>query len=233
MHDNPHHHANQARAVAALQPGALVFEQLTPELAALVTPELIGDAVRLEAVLHWEARGWPDFAMYYPIFAAAPDAAIFGGAAPKQDVRRAMTEGAASVFGDGASVFALDRDLPDEVQAQREELQRVAHCDALPPELLPGMVEAQRLRDASLAHATIAAHYESLARTESAPVVVITGNGHARNDWGVPSLLRMQEIGLSLQSVGQFETEAPPEVEFDYWIVTEAAEREDPCAAFE
>ena len=28
------HHANQAAAVASLRPGALVFEQITPELAA-------------------------------------------------------------------------------------------------------------------------------------------------------------------------------------------------------
>ena len=31
VHDNPHHHRNQARAVAALKPGAIVFEMLTPE----------------------------------------------------------------------------------------------------------------------------------------------------------------------------------------------------------
>lgn len=229
IHDNPHHHANQARAVASLGPGALVFEQLTPRLAARITPELLGDAKALEAALEWEERGWPSFSMYYPIFAAAPDAAIFGGGLPNEDVRRAMSEGAASVFGGGASIFELDRSYSDELQADMEALQQAAHCDAMPPELLPGMVEAQRLRDAALARATLAAYEESVARKGRGMVVVITGNGHARRDLGVPSLLPK---GLSVRSVGQFEEFAPDSPTFDDWIVTRAIERDDPCDAF-
>jgi len=38
VHDNPHHHRNQARAVAATGPAALVFEMLSPAQAARVTP---------------------------------------------------------------------------------------------------------------------------------------------------------------------------------------------------
>lgn len=231
VHDNPHHHANQAAAVAALKPGALVFEQITPDLAARITPELIADPARLEAVLEWEARGWPDFDIYYPIFAAAPDAAYFGGGAPSDDVRRAVSEGAAVVFGDGAELFGLDRAFSDEVQAGLEAIQHDAHCGALPPEMLSGMVEAQRLRDAVLAKAAIAAHFEATADGR-APVVVITGNGHAGNDWGVPSLLRVQRIDLAVASVGQFEDEAPQSPAFDHWIVTAGVERDDPCAVF-
>jgi hypothetical protein len=218
--------------VAALRPGALVFEQITPALAAKITPDLIADPEKLKAVLEWEERGWPDFDMYYPIFVAAPDAAYFGGGAPIADVHRAISEGAAAVFGDGAERFSLDRVFSDEVQAKLEAIQRDAHCGALPEDMLPGMVEAQRFRDAYLARAAIAAHFEAVS-DGWAPVVVITGNGHAVNDLGVPSMLRVQDMGLAVLSVGQFEQLAPDDVpDFDYWLLTEGAERDDPCAAF-
>lgn len=210
----------------------MVFEQITPELAAKITPELIADIARLEAVLEWEERGWPDFDMYYPIFAAAPDAAYFGGGAPIADVRRAISEGAASVFGDGAEMFWLNRTFSDDVQAELEAVQRDAHCGGLPEDMLPGMVEAQRYRDAVLARAAIAAHLEATSDDWS-PVVVITGNGHARNDWGVPSMLRLQRMDLAVKSVGQFERLGPDDVpDFDHWLLTDGVERDDPCAAF-
>lgn len=209
----------------------MVFEQITPELAAKITPDLIADPERLEAVLEWEERGWPDFRMYYPIFAAAPDAAYFGGGAPIADVRRAISEGAADVFGDGAELFSLDQVFSDEVQATLEAIQRDAHCGALPEDMLPGMVEAQRFRDAYLARSAIAAHFEPVSDGWS-PVVVITGNGHAGNDWGVPSMLRIQRMDLAVQSVGQLEQLGPDDVPvFDHWLLTEAVERDDPCAA--
>ena len=69
------------------------------------------------------------------------------------DVRRAVSEGAATVFGGAAPLFGLDAALDPEEQATREAGQMAAHCDALPEDVLPGMVEAQRLRDAALAAA--------------------------------------------------------------------------------
>jgi uncharacterized iron-regulated protein len=230
IHDNPAHHANQAAAVAALQPKALVFEMLTPEQAARITPANRGDAAALGEALGWEASGWPDFAMYYPIFAAAPEAQVFGAAFPRTAVNRAVAEGAAAVFGPDAVRYGLDRPLPPGEQAERESEQAEAHCDALPEELLPGMVAAQRLRDAGLARAVV----EAIAAT-GGPVAVITGDGHARMDRGLAVYLSRAEPRLSVLSVGQLE--APPdesegERSFDLWLVSEPAEREDPCAVF-
>lgn len=227
VHDNPQHHVNQAAAVAALAPKALVFEMLTEEQALRITPGALADQDRLGALLGWGESGWPDFAMYYPIFKAGEGAAVFGGAVPRDRVRRAVGEGAAAVFGGAAPLFGLDDALDDHVQTEREAGQMAAHCDALPIEMLPGMVEAQRLRDAGLAQAVIAA----LAET-GGPVVVITGNGHARRDWGVPSLLQIARPDLDLLSVAQFESVPEGEVPFDHWLVTEPAPREDPCAVF-
>ncbi|MHC0052424.1 ChaN family lipoprotein [Actibacterium sp. D379-3] len=227
VHDNPIHHENQARAVAALHPAALVFEMLTPGLAARATPDLMGDAAALGKALHWQESGWPDFTFYYPIFTAAPGTPIYGGALPRGDVRRAIGAGAAAVFGDGAAAYGLAAALPDDVQAAREELQQIAHCNALPPEMLPGMVEAQRLRDAALARAVA----QALAET-GGPVAVITGNGHARRDWGLAAALAQAAPEVTLLSVGQFEEPPEEPAPFDLWLVTAPAEREDPCAGF-
>lgn len=227
VHDNPAHHDNQARAVAAMGAAALVFEMFGPEAALAATPEVRGDAGALAGALGWDGSGWPDFALYWPIFEAAPEAAVFGGAVPREDVRRAVSEGAASVLGSGAALFGLDAPLDDGEQDRREALQAEAHCDALPDEVLPGMVEAQRLRDAALAHAVVAAMAET-----GGPVAVITGNGHARKDWGMPPMLARVLPDARVLSVGQFETppdDAPP---YDLWLVTERAERDDPCRAF-
>ncbi|MBV0913951.1 ChaN family lipoprotein [Anianabacter salinae] len=230
-HDNAVHHAHQAIAVEAVGAAALVFEMLTDVQALTVTPEMRRDPERLGTSLEWEASGWPDFEMYYPIFVAAPDAPIFGGAVPRDDVRRAVADGAAAVMGEAALVFGLDQPLPEAQQLLREAGQMSAHCDALPADMLPGMVEAQRLRDAAMARAVIAAVADT-----GGPVVLITGNGHARTDWGVPAALALAAPELSVVSIGQFEDrdEDTPydRWPYDRWIVTEPAARDDPCAAF-
>lgn len=227
VHDNPVHHAHQAAAVAALQPAALVFEMLTPEQAARATPEARANADRLAAALGWEGSGWPDFALYWPIFAAAPGAAILGGGLPRETVRRAFAEPLPEIFGPGAAAYGLDRPLPVAEQAEAEAEQQAAHCNALPEEMLPGFVAAQRLRDAALARAVVEAHAAT-----GGPVVLIAGSGHARTDRGVPAKLARAAPALRVLSVGQLEgrpAAAPP---FDLWIVTPPAPRSDPCAAF-
>jgi hypothetical protein len=205
----------------------VVFEMLTPDQASRVTPRLAASEEALGAVLGWEASGWPDFGMYWPIFVAAGDAAIVGAAAPLDDVRAASRDGAGAVFGADAARFGLDAALPEAERTLREAGQLMAHCNAMPAEALPGMVEAQRLRDGWLARAALEAVEET-----GGPVVVITGNGHARRDWGVPALLAVAAPDLRVLSIGQFEDAAEAAPPFDFWLVTEAVERPDPCAAF-
>lgn len=228
VHDNPVHHENQALVAAALSPTALVFEMIEPDVALVATPENRRDPQILAEALGWQDSGWPDFAFYYPIFVAAPEASVFGGAVPRATARKAVKEGAAAVLGGSASLFGLDRPLDPEEQATRNTLQGDAHCGALPEDILPGMVEAQRLRDAALARAVIAALAEA-----GSPVLVITGNGHARRDWGIPRMLERVDPDLRVLSVGQFEAVPDDDAPFDKWLVTPPAERGDPCAAFQ
>ncbi|MBW6507245.1 MAG: ChaN family lipoprotein [Rhodobacteraceae bacterium] len=227
VHDNPAHHANQALAVTFLRPSAIVFEMLSDERASYATPANRESAERLGVALAWEASGWPDFAMYYPIFEAAPEATIRGADVARADLMRAMNEGAAAAFGDEAARFGLTRPMSAHDQAALEAEQLAAHCNALPPERMAGMVEAQRLRDAVLARAVI----EALLQT-GGPVAVITGSGHARTDFGLPVALHAAMPDLPVLSIGQIEAPADPDQPFDYWIVTDPAPREDPCAVF-
>jgi len=226
VHDNPTHHAHQARAVAAIRPAALVFEMFGPAEAARAAGVARTDAAALASALAWEGSGWPDFALYHPIFAAAPDALIAGGALARETVRRAFAEGAAAPFGADAARFGLDRPLQPADQAGREALQAEAHCHALPPEYLPGMVAAQRLRDAALARATLEAFEAS-----GGPVVVITGTGHADRLRGIPAALAQAAPVLRVLAIGQTESDPGPDAPFDLWIVTDPHPRPDPCAA--
>lgn len=227
VHDNPVHHANQALAIAFLHPSAIVFEMLSPERASYATPANRESAEKLGAALGWEASGWPDFGMYYQIFEAAPEATIRGADVPRADLLRAMSEGAAAAFGADAARFGLTQPLAPADQATLEAEQLAAHCNALPPERMAGMVEAQRLRDAVLARVVL----EALAET-GGPIAVITGSGHARTDFGVPAVLRVVMPDLSVLSIGQTEAPADPQQPFDFWLVTDPAPRDDPCAVF-
>lgn len=227
VHDNPAHHAEQAARVTQIRPKAIVFEMLTAEQAARVTPDVREDEAKLEAALAWAESGWPDFSMYYPIFAAAPDAAIYGAQVPREAARAVITDGPAASFGAEAARYGLDHALLPEEQAARETLQKEAHCDALPPEMLPGMVAIQRLRDAVLARVTIKA-----LEATGGPVAVITGNGHARRDWGVPAYLAKAAPDLDLWVLGQTEDDRPLDGGFDLVASAPSVERPDPCAAF-
>ena len=226
VHDNPQHHIHQTLAVSAIVPSALVFEMLTAEQAALV-PKPLPDQGTLGALLEWDDSGWPDFAMYYPIFAAAPEATVFGAGLPRAAVRAALQDGPAAHFPGDPAQFGLDSALEADDQAAREAHQARAHCDMLPSDLLPGMVQIQRLRDALLAEAALRAHAET-----GGPVVVITGTEHARRDIGAPAKLARAAPDLASLAIGQFEhaQETPPP--HDLWLVTDPHPRPDPCGAF-
>lgn len=225
LHDNPTHHAHQARALTALAPKALVFEMLTPE-AAQKMPDTLPDADSLGQILGWEAAGWPDFSMYYPIFTAAPQARVYGAEVPRTEARRAFDTGIAAVFGPEAAAYGLTDPLPPDEQSAREAEQAEAHCNALPPDLLPAMVDVQRLRDATLARAVV----QAMADT-GGPVAVITGNGHARRDQGLTLPLARVAPDLSVLTIAQFEETAPATPPFDLWLLTPTIPRDDPCAA--
>lgn len=232
IHDNPLHHAIQARLVAQIAPGGLAFEHIPGKEEALVNGLLArGTApIELGAQIGWDRLGWPDWAQFAPIIAAAPRGAyVAAGGVPRPELMAAMRDSAASVWGAGAADWGLTIQLePAEIETLTEEM-IIAHCGVLPPEIATGMIEAQRLRDARFGAALLRAQQKGL----NGRAVLVTGNGHARLDRGAPLYLGVMAPDLTLVSVGIVEegtdlTAAP----YDYVIVTQAAERPDPCVEF-
>ncbi|MDN5786931.1 MAG: ChaN family lipoprotein [Pseudorhodobacter sp.] len=227
VHDNPIHHQTQARLVAELAPKAIVFEMLSPAQVKAADGVDRRDAAAMAKALSWQDSGWPDFALYAPIFAASGTARIYGAALPRAEVRGSMTEGAAAIFGADAARFGLTDALPAAEQSAREADQMAAHCDALPVEMLHGMVNAQRLRDASFARTALQALDDT-----GGVVVVITGSGHADRARGIPAALAMAAPKVSVLSIGQLESNPGADAPFDRWLVTAPMKRDDSCAAF-
>ncbi|WP_424942195.1 ChaN family lipoprotein [Aliiroseovarius crassostreae] len=220
VHDNPDHHTRQEAYVRAVAPSAIVAEMLTPDQAA----ELAKDPEGYRAT--WDASGWPDYEMYLPVFTAV-DVPIYGAAVPRDVARMVYAEGVEAHFDGDAMAYGLADPLPSEEQDVRLDLQFAAHCEAMPRDALGGMIEIQRLRDATLAKAALDAFDAT-----GGPVVVITGNGHARKDWGVPRYLARVRPDLTVFSIGQGEDGGTPDGGFDLVIDAPAVDRPDPCLEF-
>ncbi|MCG7573447.1 ChaN family lipoprotein [Phaeobacter sp. CNT1-3] len=227
VHDNPAHHLQQARVVAAMEPAALVFEMLTPEQVTAAEGVDARNAQALAAALDWANSGWPDFAIYAPIFAAAPDAVLYGAGVSRDVARAAFANGIADSFGPLAQAYGLDRDVPEDQMQARLDLQFAAHCQAVPRDQLAPMLAIQRLRDAHLARAALQALVDT-----GGPVAVITGNGHARADWGATALIRAAEPAVTVLALGQSEDGGMPEGGFDLILDSAGVDRGDPCDAF-
>ena len=220
-HDNPHHRAFQVQYVKALGPTAVVYEMLTSEEAGALE-----DVARDPAAITAAVAGfhWSNITDYAALLAESY--IIVGAALPRDTVRAAFSEGAAAVFGEDAEAYGLTDALPDAELDMRKQMQFDAHCEAIPLDMMGGMVEAQRVRDAHFARVVLDA-----VEQFGAPVVLITGNGHARTDWGVPTYLARVAPDLKVYSVGQSE-EGQISGTFDRVEDAPAVERADPCAAF-
>lgn len=222
-HDNPLHHQRQRDAVIEINPKAVVFEMLTGE-EAIALAKVPRSQEAMEAAT--EGFHWSNIRDYAGVLSKSEN--IIGAALPREQMRTAFEQGAAAVFGPKADTYGLTQALPEAEQTARQEAQFNAHCQAMPLEMMTGMVAAQRLRDAHFARTVIAA-----LDTYGSPIILITGNGHARNDWGVPIYLKRVRPDLTVFSYGQGENDISPPGTYDALIPdAPAPDRADPCAAF-
>ena len=237
VHDNPAHHLAQAWVVGRLRPDGLAFEMIPRASEAGIRALLAegGAPAEIGPAIGWERIGWPDWEIYRPVFEAWRARVYAGGGLPAQALRAAAAGGAAAAVTDRRFAPLLATPLDPASQAAIEDEMVAAHCDKLPRDAAPGMVEVQRLRDASFASAALRARATGGGRT-----VLITGNGHARTDRGVPLYLRAVAPDLAVASLGLVETEPGAEtlaaygdLPYDYVWFTPPADRPDPCAAFD
>lgn len=246
IHDNPAHQRMQAALARAARVPAMAFE-MAPRAREAALRELraaqrageASDALR-------EAAAWADYAPYHGVMAAAPRAAVAAAGLPREALRRAMTDGAAAAFAGDPARWGLDTAPPAPVRADMEAELRASHCGLLPEAMIPGMVEAQRLRDAEFAAALLRARAAAPPEAGDGPALLVTGNGHARRDRGTPAFLRVAAPELSVLSIGQIErreddagwrdalarwTPEGADPLFEIVVITDAAPREDPCEA--
>ncbi|HSF94182.1 MAG TPA: ChaN family lipoprotein [Thermohalobaculum sp.] len=235
VHDSPIHHARQARLVRALRPGGIAFEMVPQASEEGIQAFLAqgGTAREIGPAIGWDRMRWPDWKMYAPVFVAAEGAYVAGGGVPRPELALARREGAARAYGGGAEGLGLDQPLDAALRTELEDEMIASHCNMLPREVATGMIESQRLRDARFAAAALRAYAAGGGKA-----VLITGNGHARTDRGVPAYLGRAMPELTVLSVGMIEL-APggdpavaAEMPFDYVWFSEPTDRADPCAAF-
>ncbi len=239
-HDNADHHRLQARlirALAARPPGVavVVFEMLEVGQEEAVARHLRGPEADLAAfarAVRWEDRGWPDFALYEPVFRAALEAGarVMPGDLPRARVRRVARDGYGALDATFLDRSGLARPLPPPLRRRLEAVLEEAHCFRLARDFLPRLVRVQRARDAMLADRMVAAAADGEGR-----VVLITGKGHARTDFGVPWYLRARGIedvaSLGFVEVGEAGGPDRADLPFDYvWFTPRAhPPGDDPC----
>ena len=234
VHDNAAQHALRADALGRLiadgaRP-AIAFEQLDRERQGDVDRarrERPRDADWLIAQASGARSGW-DWALYRPFVQLAldHDLPIVAANLSRADASRVVREGLGAVF-DAPSRAALGLDaLPAELMAAHEREVDDGHCGMMPAAMLAPMARAQIARDAVLA--------ARIGPWAARGVVLLTGNGHARRDLGVPRWLappwreRSLSIGLLERTDGQATL---PASAFDRVVITEAMRRDDPCAS--
>jgi uncharacterized iron-regulated protein len=232
VHDNAAQHALRAEALARLIAAgarpAIAFEQLDRERQADV------ERARRERPrdVDWliaQAAGWDgwDWSLYRPFLRLAldNDLPIVAANLSRTDASRVIREGYGAAF-DASARAALGLDaVPADLLAAHEREVDVGHCGLMPAAMLAPMARAQLARDAALATA-IAPH-------AARGVVLLTGNGHARRDLGVPRWLA-PELRARALSIGLLEPAALadlPAGAFDRVVRTTAAPRTDPCEA--
>ncbi|HEY1399274.1 ChaN family lipoprotein [Roseateles sp.] len=236
LHDNPDHHrarAEQLRQLIAQEPQTVVvFEQFSRSEDAAVaqarkaTP---GDVNAVIDAAKFDRKGWR-WPLHRPLFDVAlqSGAEVRGGNLDRDQIRRIVREGDAAWPAD---LLALrDRAAWNGTQQDtlRKDIQD-GHCGAMPEVMLPGMVQAQRARDAAMAQAMLDARQSGARR-----VVLIAGNGHVRRDVAVPVYLQAAGVPASdIDAIAYLEPgNATPSGGYDRVERAPAPSREDPCAQF-
>ncbi|BDA86392.1 hypothetical protein Sa4125_39340 [Aureimonas sp. SA4125] len=243
IHTNPDHHAIQAGIVeawvAAGRRPAVVFEMISADEAPALDTFLARPGATAEgfgAAVKWTERGWPDFAMYRPVVAAAMAhrLPLHAGDLGRETIRRIGREGVKSLPAGEVGRLGLDGPMPGGTEETLTAELKASHCGLLPDEALAPMLMVQRARDGALAKALIEAsgHRHGL---------LIAGAGHVRTDYAVPALLRARKPDATIVSIGMMEVSdgktaladygisAATPAPYDFVLFTPRADLADPC----
>lgn len=247
VHDNPDHHLLRAGILVAdpnYPAPALVLEHIrddqrpTLDRFAQSEAKARGTPAQLFDLLEWDKSGWPDKAIFEPLFQAAIEAKlpILPGEPAPDAVRKVAREGEGALSPDERARLKLDVPLePASQDALLTELEE-SHCGVMPRTAFGNMAVAQRYRDAHMADALVK------AQAANTSAILLAGNGHVRSDRGVPWYLRKMAPQVKTLSVLLIEVEDgkidPPSYGLrdaagqpiaDFVVFTPRQQRPDPC----
>lgn len=235
VHDNIAQHAARAEALGRLlaqgaRP-AIAFEQFDRERQAdldraRIEP-LAAGVSRVEYLITQGggSKSW-NWDLYRPYLQLAIDhdlpivAANLSRAAAMRVAQQGFN---AELSAELQSAHHLDQ-LSAKFIAEHERAIEAGHCGMMPPAMLPALARAQIARDLTLT--------TSIRPYIGRGVILLTGNGHVRNDIGVPFFLTTAERARTL-TIGLLESSdsgADITFDFDVTMVTPRQPRADPCA---
>lgn len=192
-HDNPDHHALQARVLAALVAAgrrpAVVWEMLSLDDQPVIDAQLATaptDVDGLASAVDWASSGWPDWAIYAPIARIALENGLsIRAAGLDRDAARTLArQGLDALPADIAGRLAGPDTVSEAGRAILLDALFTGHCELVPREHLAPMLGVQVARDAALA--SVMAEADGQSDETSGGTVVIAGAGHARHDVGAP-----------------------------------------------
>lgn len=232
QHDNPAHHQIQAEIVERLgregRLRAVVFEQIDWTEQGVLSQLKPSNMEDLPKKLDWDKSGWPSYELYRPIIESAVKfkAKVVAGGLPKNRLKLLYSHGYEGAFTaseierlrlrvplDGEAVTLISKEIFD------------GHCQMIPEDHVTKMIPIQRARDAALLRG-----YQNEAALDGVTVFIL-GSGHARKEFGLPSLFRNTAPNTRLWSVAMQEVGAEPfpAGAYDKVWITEKFERPDPC----
>lgn len=239
-HDNMTHHDHQTWFIRQLhrldRRASVAFEMIDHEQGKRLARHDPKSVEHMIELLQPDDPGWQYEQRYKDLFAAALAAGY-----PVRPANLSRKQLLDYVSQEDRALPSIYRDILDETPFTPQQMAtlqqeiRESHCNMLPEENIPMMVDAQRLRDAVMA--------ASLRRSDTPVTVLIAGNRHVRNDRGVPVYL---DKGRTILTVGFIEVIPDRntadayrldwddrQLPFDLVWFTPRPERTDPCKQFQ
>ncbi|MBI2795386.1 MAG: ChaN family lipoprotein [Gemmatimonadetes bacterium] len=232
QHDNPAHHRVRAALLSSVggDRASVVFEHWPRGTVAL--PGTGEPRVAWLDRTGFDRTGWR-----WPLHEPLVDAVLASGRTWRgSNVSREALRDVVRRGSDGAppELAAVMRRVPLDSAARAVIDAEIVtgHCGQLPASMVPGMRDAQVVRDVAMATAMLD------ARASGTPWLV-AGNGHVRSDVAVPRWLAAQAPGARVLAVGFMELGAdgarpalPPASMYEVVVFTAPATRPDACATF-
>ena len=226
VHDNA---AGQQQRLAALTRAveqgwrpAIAMEQFDRERQADIDRARRERPTDADYLIRQAGGGGWQWPLYRPVVALALqyDLPLLAANLSRADAAKIVRGGLDGLFvPQQRAQLGLTGTLPPDLVAAQTAVLDEGHCGNFPKAMLPGMLNAQAARDAVMA--------ATLRPYAARGVVLIAGNGHVRNDIGVPRWLGAGD-GKAV-SIGYLERGQGNPGGFDRVVTVAPVEREDPC----